>query len=236
MGRLAGGVIHDFNNMPIVSDNGCGMDRETLEMIFEPFFTTKEKGVGTGLGLSTVYGIIKQNGGFINVYSEQAEGTAFRIYLPWVPSADKQEKNVPSEEVPKGRGETILLVEDEFQILNPCRRFLEDLGYEVLIAGAPSEALKVTEEHAGKIHLLITDLILPEMNGRELAEKLLKIKPDMKCLFMSGYTANGIARHGVLEKGVFFLQKPLDMKKLAMKVCQALEQDRWPNRPGTTDR
>jgi PAS domain S-box-containing protein len=208
-----------------VSDDGCGMSRETLAHLFEPFFTTKGLGVGTGLGLATVYGIVKQNNGFIYVYSEPDRGTTFKIYLPrHVGKTEKLQAEGPTDEA--GRGyETVLLVEDEPAILNLGRVMLERLGYQVLAAGRPGEAIRLAEEHTGQIHLLMTDVVMPEMNGRDLAKNLLSLYPDLKRLFMSGYTANVIAHHGVLDQGVHFIQKPFSLKELTAKVREALESE-----------
>ncbi len=205
-----------------VSDNGCGMDGETLTHLFEPFFTTKEMGKGTGLGLSMVYGIVKQNNGFINVYSEPGQGTTFKIYLPRY--AAKMERIAKTEVViAAGTGlETILLVEDEPMILEMTVVMLRSLGYTILPAATPGEALLLARNHAEHIHLLMTDVVMPEMNGRDLAKNLLSLYPDLKCLFMSGYTANVIAHRGVLDEGVNFLQKPFSQKDLAAKVREAL--------------
>lgn len=208
-----------------VSDNGYGMDKETLANIFEPFFTTKEQGKGTGLGLATVYGIVKQNEGFINVYSEPDEGTIFRIYLPrFIDEATYVPAAPAPETVPYGT-ETILLVEDEETILTMGKRMLEKLGYTVLASGTPLEALHQVETYPGNIHLLITDIVMPGMNGRNLADQLYSIKPALKCLFMSGYTANVIAHRGILDEGVHFIQKPFSIKDLAAKVREALESE-----------
>lgn len=208
-----------------VSDDGCGMDKETLDKIFEPFFTTKSVGQGTGLGLATVYGIVKQNGGFINVYSEPGKGTTFRIYLPRHAARVEEAPMAAGAEVRRGRGETVLLVEDEAQILNMAKLMMERLCYTVLTANTPDEAVRLAEKHAGQIHLLMTDVIMPEMNGRVLAERLLSTRPAMKCLFMSGYTANVIAHRGVLEEDVHFIQKPFSMRELAARVKEALDQE-----------
>jgi PAS domain S-box-containing protein len=205
-----------------VSDDGCGMEKETLVQIFDPFFTTKELGQGTGLGLATVYGIVKQNNGFINVYSEPGEGTTFKIYLPRHTAGSEIAKAAPPE--PVGRGhETILLVEDEPAILKIGKEMLENFGYTVQAAGTPGEAIRIAEEHAGDINLLMTDVIMPEMNGRELARRLLSLYPELACLFMSGYTADVIAHRGVLEEGVHFIQKPFSVNGLAAKVREALD-------------
>lgn len=210
--------------MMVVSDNGCGMDKEVLAHLFEPFFTTKEFGRGTGLGLATVYGIVKQNHGFINVYSEPGKGTTFRIYLPrHGKDGNEVLTAVPEARPPHGCGETVLIVEDEAIILELGKAMLQKLGYVALTAAKPSEALRQVEIHPGEIHLLITDVVMPEMNGRELAERVRGIKPGLKCLFMSGYTANVIAHHGVLEEGVHFVQKPFSYNELGQKVRMALE-------------
>jgi PAS domain S-box-containing protein len=211
--------------MLAVSDNGCGMDEKTLPHIFEPFFTTKEVGRGTGLGLSTVYGIVKQNNGFINVYSEPDKGTTFKIYLPRVVGEAIEPSVESSMEMPKGRGETVLLVDDEPMVLNVSRGMLEQLRYAVLIASTPCEAIRMAREYAGKIHLLITDVVMPEMTGWDLAKSIVSLCPEIRLLFMSGYTSNVIAHHGVLDKGVNFVQKPFSMQVLAAKVRETLDQE-----------
>jgi two-component system, cell cycle sensor histidine kinase and response regulator CckA len=206
-----------------VSDTGCGMDENTQSQIFEPFFTTKEQGKGTGLGLASVYGAVKQNNGFINVYSEPGQGTTFKIYLP-----RHLAKTVPLPEKRPYQGErnyeTILLVEDEPALLEMTTRMLERLGYTVLPAGNPGEAVRLVQEHSGRIDLLLTDVVMPEMNGRDLAKNLLSISPDIRLLFMSGYTANVIAQHGVLDGGVHFIQKPFSKKDLGEKLREALNK------------
>ncbi len=209
-----------------VSDDGCGMDEKTLSSIFEPFFTTKSIGKGTGLGLSTVYGIVKQNNGFINAYSEPSHGTTFTIYLPRHLSQEGRAEQWEIEEKPAKRGyETILLVEDEPAILKLAKVMLERLGYKVLAASAPGEAIRIASEHKGEINLLMTDVIMPQMNGRELAQKLLSIHAHIKVLFVSGYTADVIARHGVLDEGTHFLQKPFSVKDLAARLREVLDGD-----------
>ncbi|MDO8836343.1 MAG: PAS domain S-box protein [Vicinamibacterales bacterium] len=208
-----------------VSDTGCGMDKETQAHLFEPFFTTKPTGEGTGLGLAMVYGAVKQNRGFINVYSEPNHGTTFTVYLPrhLGPAVQVQADGAAK---PALRGhETILLVEDEPLILTLTTRMLELRGYTVLAAGTPGQAMRVTREHVGGIHLLITDVVMPEMNGRVLAKNLLLLYPSLKRLFMSGYTADVIAHHGVLEEGVQFLQKPFSAEDLAAKVRDVLDAE-----------
>lgn len=204
-----------------VSDTGKGIDAYTRAHLFEPFFTTKEQGKGTGLGLATIFGIIKQNLGFISVGSELGQGTTFKIYLPR--AADPL--LTTTEAFPKRdlRGtETILLVEDEHQILVLAQRILKQYGYSVLAARAPAEALRLAIDHPGTIHLLITDVVMPGMNGRELRDRLASLKPGLRCLFMSGYTADVIAHHGVLDEGVQFLQKPFTVDSLAERVREAL--------------
>ena len=208
-----------------VSDNGCGMDKETLANIFEPFFSTKEHGKGTGLGLATVYGIVKQNEGFINVYSEPGEGTTFRIYMRRFAEEVSCAPVVHAPETVQYGTETVLLVEDEEKILKMARQMLEKLGYTVLAVRSPLEALRQVRTYPGDIHLLITDIVMPEMNGRHLADQLCSVKPELKCLFMSGYTANAIAHRGILEEGVHFIQKPFSIKDLSVKVREALESD-----------
>lgn len=205
-----------------VSDDGSGMDKEILSQIFEPFFTTKVTGEGTGLGLAMVYGVVKQNDGFINVYSEPGMGTTFTVYLP------KSEGEVGQrgqegflEPVLRGQ-ETILLVEDEAAILKIATIMLEDLGYTVIATNVPSEAIRLVAQHIGEIHLLLTDVVMPEMNGRDLAKELLFLYPQIQSLFMSGYTSNVIAHHGVLDEGVNFIQKPFTLQDLAAKVREVL--------------
>jgi PAS domain S-box-containing protein len=207
-----------------VSDTGAGMSKEVCENIFEPFFTTKEVGKGTGLGLSTVYGIVKQNDGFVYVASEPGKGTTFKIYLPRL---EVQTAQAPSEDAagkhPTGT-ETILLVEDDEAILNLSRVILENLGYTVIAASAPEQAINLVEDHPGDIHLLITDVVMPGMNGRELAERLCAIRPNLKRLYMSGYTADLIAHRGILDAGVNFIQKPFGSDELAARVREVLDQ------------
>ncbi len=205
-----------------VSDNGGGMDKETVAHIFEPFFTTKDVSKGTGLGLATVYGIIKQNSGFINVYSEPGKGTTFTIYLPrYVGPTEETYKDIRAGQT-SGGNETILLVEDEPTLLDMTASMLQRLGYNVLAAGSPGEAMNLAEHHKSEIHLVLTDVIMPEMNGRILMEKLISSRPGLKHVFMSGYTANVISPHGILEDGVWFLQKPFTKRELAAKIRQAL--------------
>ncbi len=204
-----------------VSDNGCGIDNDTLTHLFEPFFTTKEIGKGTGLGLATIYGIVKQNNGFINVYSELGQGTTFTIYLPRYVGELAQKYAKHETELLLGQ-ETILLVEDELTILKMTTTLLHRLGYHILTASNPIEAIQLAKEHSGEINLVITDVVMPDMNGRDLVRQLHALYPKMKAMFMSGYTANVIAHHGVLDEGVFFLQKPFTINELAVKVRESL--------------
>jgi PAS domain S-box-containing protein len=207
-----------------VSDDGCGIDQETLSHLFEPFFTTKALGKGTGLGLATVYGIVKQNHGFINVYSEPGIGTTFRIYLPRHGVEAGHSRPARPAEPASGGHETILVVEDDPAVLKMTTRMLARLGYTVLAAHSPVEAIRVAGESGAEIHLLMTDVVMPEMNGRDLAATLLSLHPHLKRLFTSGYTANVIAHHGVLDQGVHFLQKPFSASDLAAKVREVLNQ------------
>jgi len=210
-----------------VGDNGCGMDKETRARIFEPFFTTKDPGAGTGLGLATVYGIVKQNGGFIYVYSEPGVGSSFAIYLPrHLGKTGDLSRVAPPESEPApllSGGETILVVEDEAAILEVTTMILTRLGYRVLPAHTPGAALVLAKEHAGEIHLLLTDVVMPGMNGLELANKLQSLVPGLKRLFMSGYTADIIAHHGVLDEGLQFIHKPFSLTALGAKVREVLD-------------
>ncbi|MDR3581143.1 MAG: PAS domain S-box protein [Oryzomonas sp.] len=206
-----------------VSDNGHGMDHATQERIFEPFFTTKDAGKGTGLGLSTVFGIVKQNNGVINVYSEPGLGTTFTIYLPRHDGELAPQQAEKTWEAVPGGPETILLVEDELSILDMIATFLARQGYSVLRAGTTAEAIRLAGQHGGVIGLLITDVIMPGMNGKELAAYLRPLQPLLRSLFMSGYTADVIAAHGVLDPGMHFIQKPFTFPDLAVKIRQVLD-------------
>jgi two-component system, cell cycle sensor histidine kinase and response regulator CckA len=205
-----------------ISDTGIGMDRDTREHIFEPFFTTKGVGQGTGLGLATVYGIVTQNNGFINVYSEPGHGTVFRIYLPrLVQESGIEEKAAPVAEPRPG---TVLLVEDEEMLLWMATRLLEELGYTVIQAQTPQAAISICEEGALSIDLILTDVVMPGMNGREMADRIKTTRPEMKVLFMSGYTADIVAKRGIVDAGMHFIQKPLDMNKLREKIGEVLAE------------
>ncbi len=208
--------------MLAVTDTGRGIEKLHLAHVFEPFFTTKESGKGTGLGLATVYGIVKQNDGFIAFESEPEKGSTFRIYLPRHVRTSPNPANEKTDALTITGKETILLVEDEPEILQLFRKVLEKIGYSVLTAATQGEAIRIGNDNRHKIHLLLTDVIMPEMNGRDLSDKLLSIRPDMKVLFMSGYTADNIANHGVLDNGVNFIQKPFTIKALSKKVAAVL--------------
>ena len=206
-----------------VSDDGNGMDSETQTHIFEPFFTTKAKGKGTGLGLATVYGIVKQNGGFINIYSEPGVGTTFRIYFPrHLVTADSIAREIVTE-TPLSRGETVLLVEDEELIRYMGCAMLESLGYRTMIAATPTEVVRMAQECDSRIYLLFTDVVMPEMNGRDLANRLHSRYPDIGILFMSGYTSDVIAQRGILEDGIDFIQKPFSRRDLGVKLRNVLD-------------
>ncbi|NLC79591.1 MAG: response regulator, partial [Lentisphaerae bacterium] len=207
-----------------VSDDGCGMDRETVSHIFEPFFTKNNAGQGTGLGLATVYGIIRQNDGFINVYSEPGKGTTFRIYLPVSTEALEARTEPAASAQRTGGSETILLVEDEKSILETMSLFLRQIGYTVLPAETPEAALRMVAEQARAVDLLVTDVVMPGMNGRELSERLRADYGALRCLYLSGYTANVIAHHGILEENVNFISKPFSLDDLARKVREILDQ------------
>jgi nitrogen-specific signal transduction histidine kinase/ActR/RegA family two-component response regulator len=208
-----------------VSDNGCGMDKETMEHIFEPFFTTKEFGKGTGLGLATVYGAVKQNNGYIYAYSELGKGTTFTIFFPRYIDVTISAENTTEKKPVPGGNETILLVEDESSILKLANRMLTQIGYNILLASSPGEAIQIANAYADQINLLITDVIMPDMNGYDLSQQLITVFPKMKVLYMSGYTSDVIAERGVLEEGMHFLQKPFSLGDIAVKVREVLGED-----------
>jgi CheY-like chemotaxis protein len=200
------------------------MAPETMDKIFEPFFTTKAVGQGTGLGLATVYGIVKQNKGFIEVSSELGKGTRLKICLPRHRGEAVDSAAETPDEIPRGQGEKVLLVEDDEAILNLGSQMLTGLGYTVLAANTVQEAIDLANNGKDGIDLLITDVVMPKMNGREMARCLRASHPQLKTLFISGYTANVIAHHGVLEEGIHFLAKPFSQKRLAVSVRKALSQ------------
>jgi PAS domain S-box-containing protein len=209
--------------MLTVSDTGCGMDAQTQSRIFEPFFTTKAQGKGTGLGLATVYGVVKQSDGFIYVYSEVGQGTTFKIYLPEV-SANVAREASEKTPVPPPRGsETILFVEDEESVRELVRDYLAGTGYRVLEAVDGVQALEVAAAHKGTIEIVVTDVVMPRLSGRELASRITAERPDVKVLYISGYTDDSIFRHGVLEGGVAYLQKPFNLKAIAQKIREVLD-------------
>jgi DNA-binding response OmpR family regulator len=216
--------------MLAISDTGAGMDSETQSHIFEPFFTTKGT-KGTGLGLSTVYGIVKQSGGYIWVYSEPGKGTTFKIYLPRVAEVIESVAQVPvhTEPVNAEPGtETILLVEDEANLRYLARQFLEKQGYRVIEAADGAVAMQIAVAHEAVIHLLLTDVIMPGMNGRELAQRISEIRPNVKILYMSGYTENVIGRNGTLDAGIRLLQKPFTLRDLNSRVREVLDSTPFP--------
>jgi PAS domain S-box-containing protein len=208
--------------MVSVSDSGCGMDAETQSHIFEPFFTTKTRGKGTGLGLATVYGIIKQCGGHLRVFSEPGIGTTFKVHLPRV--VEPEPSGSPGAKLPaRGGAETVLLVEDEESVRSMVRDLLLDHGYKVLESRHGVHALEVARAHPGPIHLLVTDVVMPQMGGGELAQKLSALRPSLRVLFISGYTDDAIVRHGVLERGTAFLQKPFSLEVFTRRVREVLD-------------
>src|SRR5229473_2598307 len=211
--------------MLAVSDTGTGMSEETQAHMFEPFFTTKEKGKGTGLGLATVYGIIKQSGGFIWVYSEVGHGTTFKLYLPRVEELAERASQPAQAPARAARGtETVLVVEDEAPVRSVARQVLERHGYTVLEAPSAEAALDIVTRYSGAIHLLLTDVVMPGLNGRELANRLAGLRPDAKVIFMSGYTDDAVTRHGVLEPGSAYVQKPFTPDAIARKVREVLDR------------
>lgn len=219
------GFVEGSYIMLAVSDDGCGMPREHLANIFEPFFTTKDKGKGTGLGLATLFGIVKQNNGFVNAYSEPGKGTTLRLYLPKSIEEVVEPLFVETQKAMEGNGELILMVEDEPVILEMGKIILEKLGYTVISASTPELALHFAQQHAADICLLMTDVVLPGMNGKELSEKVMALNPRIRCLYMSGYTANTIVHRGVLDKGVHFIQKPFSVRTLSTKIREVLDCD-----------
>jgi PAS domain S-box-containing protein len=217
--------------MLAVTDTGAGMDRETVSHIFEPFFTTKERGKGTGLGLATVYGIVCQSGGYIGVYSETGHGSVFKIYLPRLEETAEVAQAEGAVPVPRGAGETILLAEDEESLRTLTREMLEASGYVVLAGASGAEALRIAGAHGGPIHALVTDVIMPGMTGPELADQLTAKHPETRVLYISGYTHDAIAHHGVLKSGIRLVSKPFSQDELARRVAETLL-----GHPGAPDR
>jgi CheY-like chemotaxis protein len=217
----AGFIPGDYVQV-MVSDNGVGMDRETISHVFEPFFTTKEVDKGTGLGLSTIYGIVNQHGGFINVYSEPGQGTTFRIYIPRVTEKGEIAETTEETQAAPGIG-TVLLVEDDEMVRLVTKAQLENIGYTVLVGTTPMEALSLLKRADTPVDLLITDVVMPGMKGGELRDRAQVLRPGIKVLFMSGYTSNVIVHHGILAEGVHFVQKPFTMDILAQKVLEAMK-------------
>jgi CheY-like chemotaxis protein len=211
--------------MIAVSDTGHGMDAETKRHIFEPFFTTKEKGKGTGLGLATVYGVVKQSGGDIWVYSEPGKGSTFKLYFPRILDASADPLYAGGARSRSRGSETILVVEDEQGVRDLIARMLGHQGYTILRAESAQEALDISAAHAGRIAMLLTDVVMPHMSGRQLAERLVRERPDMKVLYLSGYTENTVVHHGVLEAGVEFLAKPFSQETLAQRVREVLDKE-----------
>jgi signal transduction histidine kinase len=216
------GIAPGPHVMLAVSDTGLGMDREVQSRIFEPFFTTKERGKGTGLGLSTVLGIVQQTGGSIWVYSELGQGTTFKVYIPRARGGAAPDVQLPSTTTLRG-SETVLLVEDQDEVREVARQILRRLGYEVLEAPSAAEALAIGARPGQRIDLLLTDVVMPQMSGRELAERLVPLRPDLRVLFMSGYTEDAILQHRILESGFAYLQKPLVPEALGRRVREVLD-------------
>ncbi len=214
-------MIPGYYVLLTVSDTGVGMDQETISHIFEPFFTTKEVGKGTGLGLATVYGIIKQNGGFISVYSEPGQGTTFNIYIPRIQEEGEVEIKTSEPAMATGVG-TILLVEDDNLVRRMTKGMLETLGYTVLAAESARQALSICKKKDTVIDLMITDVVMPGASGADLRTRVEAMRPGIKVLFMSGYTSDVIVHHGVLEEGVQFIQKPFAMNDLAQKIRELI--------------
>jgi CheY-like chemotaxis protein len=209
--------------MLAVTDTGTGMDEATKARLFEPFFTTKELGKGTGLGLATVYGIVKQSGGYVWVYSELGKGTAFKVYLPKVRGVTDVAKPDHAAKPLATGTETILLVEDSESLRELNREMLTSLGYDVLSAENGASAIQIAESHKSVIHLVLTDVVMPGINGRELVDRLIGIRPDLKIMYMSGYTDDVILHRAILKPGIAFLQKPFSKEELAARIREVID-------------
>jgi CheY-like chemotaxis protein len=209
-----------------VADTGCGMDSETVAHLFEPFFTTKQRGSGTGLGLSLVYGIVRQSGGLVEVDSEPGRGTTFKVYFPRVLEASGPDPSI-SHPTPLTGSETVLLTEDEDEVRWLTKDILEMNGYTVLEASSGTEALRLSKSYAGEIHLLLTDVVMPGGGGGELARQIKSERPGIKILFMSGYPDDAMVRHGVLDADAAFIQKPFGLESMARKVRDVLDSDSY---------
>lgn len=224
--RLHPGIPAGQYVLIAVTDTGVGMTTDILEKAFDPFFTTKDVSKGTGLGLSQVYGFVKQSGGHVKIYSEPGQGTTIKIYLPRHYAADTERQVADVAEVAEARGtETILLVEDDVRVLDLTAASLRELGYTVLVAGNAKEALVQLESDA-TVDLLLTDIVMPEMNGRRLADAASKLRPELKVIFMTGFTKNAVVHNGVLDPGVNFLAKPFSLEELSTKIREVLETRR----------
>ncbi|MEE4358499.1 MAG: PAS domain S-box protein [Desulfococcaceae bacterium] len=220
--RHSGFIAGEFV-MLALSDDGSGIAPEILDKIFDPFFTTKGPGAGTGLGLATVYGIVKQNKGFINIYSEPEKGTLVKVYIPRHQGKTLRKIHKDRQKTPLSCGETVLLVEDDESILKLCEKVLGSLGYKIISANTPKKAISLADKNETDIDLLITDVIMPEMSGKELSHHLMRSHPRLKTLYMSGYTADIISYRGVLDEGVFFIQKPFSRRDMAVKIRETLD-------------
>jgi CheY-like chemotaxis protein len=228
-------VIPGHYVLMAVSDTGTGMTPEIQAHIFEPFFTTKEKGKGTGLGLAMVYGTVKQSGGYIWVYSELGRGATFKIYLPRIRDEAETAQDSEAPARPAMGSETILLVEDEEAVRALAAQSLEEQGYKVLESTSPEDAIEISRRYTEPIHLLLTDVVLPRISGRKIAEHLTPLRPGMKVLYMSGYTDDTILRAGVLEAGTAFLQKPFTPTSLAHRVREVLDAGKGENPKGSAN-
>jgi len=218
-----GGIPSGRYTSLIVTDTGIGMNEEVRSHLFEPFFTTKGRDKGTGLGLATCHGIIKQSGGYIHVYTEEGHGTAFKVYLPTVAGTADEAKPAAEAGIVQTGSETVLLVEDEDRVREFAVRLLREAGYAVLEARNGTDALRVLQEQASrKIDIMVTDVIMPQMGGKELADQLRQLRPSTRILFVSGYTGDALDNSGVLQSGAAFLEKPFSAVRLTQKIREVL--------------